>query len=90
MLWRHRAPSALDLPMQEELFPAASYRYILWGMGFPAPLPSPVRRAARPDLPNQLRQIDQRARALTASLPTNRAYLDALRAEQAPLAERTA
>ncbi|WP_394664310.1 tryptophan halogenase family protein [uncultured Sphingomonas sp.] len=90
VLWRHRAPSALDLPMQEELFPAASYRYILWGMGFPAPLPSPVRRTARPDLPNQLRQIDQRARALTASLPTNRAYLDALRAEQAPLAERTA
>lgn len=89
-LWRHRAPSTLDLPMQDELFPAASYRYILWGMGFPAPRPSPVRRAAHPDLPNQLRQIDQRARALTASLPTNRAYLDALRAEHAPPAERTA
>jgi len=89
-LWRHRAPSAFDLPMQDELFPAASYRYILWGMGFPAPLPSPVRRAARPDLAGQLRQVEQRGRALAASLPTNRAYLDALRAEQASPAERTA
>ncbi|WP_338469043.1 tryptophan halogenase family protein [Sphingomonas sp. gentR] len=89
-LWRYRSPSALDLPMQDELFPAASYRYILRGMGFPAPLPSPVPRPHRPDLPSQLRQIDQRGRALAASLPTNRAYLDALRAEQAPLSEKCA
>lgn len=80
-LWRYRAPSALDLPMQDELFPAASYRYILWGMGFPFPQPSPVQRTPRPDLAAQLRQIDQRGRSLLASLPTNRAYLDALRAE---------
>lgn len=44
-VWRHGAPAAIDLPMQEELFPAARYRYILWDMGFPDPLPSPVRRA---------------------------------------------
>jgi hypothetical protein len=89
-LWRYRSPSAFDLPMQDELFPAASYRYILRGMGFPAPLPSPVPRPLRPDLSSQLRQIDQRGRALAASLPTNRAYLDALRAEQAPISERRA
>lgn len=89
-LWRYRAPSALDLPMQDELFPAASYRYILWGMGFPFPQPAPVQRPVRPDLPNQLRQLDQRSRALAASLPTNRAYLDALRGERPPFLERCA
>ena len=48
-------------------------------------LPSPVRRAARPDLAGQLRQVEQRGRALAASLPTNRAYLDAIRALTQPV-----
>ncbi|GAA3268552.1 hypothetical protein GCM10020258_40070 [Sphingomonas yabuuchiae] len=47
-LWRYRSPSALDLPMQDELFPAASYRYILRGMGFPAPCPHPCRARIGP------------------------------------------
>lgn len=40
---------------------------------------------------HQLRQVEQRARVLAASLPTNRAYLDALRAHQdmAPSMENT-
>ena len=38
----------------------------------------------RPGVPNAMRQLDQRARALASSLPTNRAYLDALRIEHRP------
>jgi tryptophan halogenase len=33
-LWRHRAPYRNDLFRIEEVFPAASYQYVLYGMGF--------------------------------------------------------
>lgn len=33
-LWKHRAPYRNDLFRIEEVFPAASYQYILYGMGF--------------------------------------------------------
>jgi tryptophan 7-halogenase len=33
-LWRHRPPSRNDLGRIEEVFPAASYQYVLYGMGF--------------------------------------------------------
>ena len=37
-LWEHRPPSRYDFPRAEELFPSASYQYVLYGMGFrPAP-----------------------------------------------------
>jgi tryptophan 7-halogenase len=33
-LWRHRPPSRRDFDRVEELFPSASYQYVLFGMGF--------------------------------------------------------
>ena len=33
-LWRHQPPSRYDLHRVEEVFPSASYQYILYGMGF--------------------------------------------------------
>ena len=33
-LWRHQSPRYQDLFHIDELFPAASYRYVLYGMGF--------------------------------------------------------
>ena len=33
-LWRYQPPWHLDTPYIDELFPAASYQYILYGMGF--------------------------------------------------------
>jgi tryptophan halogenase len=44
-LWRHRAPYRNDLFRVEEVFPAASYQYVLYGMGFKPELGAP--RAAR-------------------------------------------
>jgi hypothetical protein len=80
-VWRYQPPSAADLPAMDEIFPAASYQYVLYGMGF-AP---PVARAIKLDgAAPPLGQIDQRARSLAASLPTNRVYLDALRATALP------
>jgi tryptophan 7-halogenase len=34
MLWRHRPPSRYDLVRVDEMFPSASYQYVLYGMGF--------------------------------------------------------
>ena len=33
-LWAHRAPGDLDFTSNNEVFPAASYQYVLYGMGF--------------------------------------------------------
>ena len=33
-LWRHRAPADHDFTSNNEVFPAASYQYVLYGMGF--------------------------------------------------------
>lgn len=73
-IWRDQPPSRADLPMTDEVFPPASYQYVLYGMGFAPPAP---RAAADPRL---LAPVAQRARALAAALPGNRAYLDALAA----------
>lgn len=81
-LWRDQPPSRADFPMIDEIFPAASYQYVLYGMGFPPP-PFPHHAIAVDGGERSralLAQIDQRRRALVAGLPTNRTYLDALHA----------
>lgn len=90
-IWRDAPPSPRDFPAIEEVFPAASYRYVLYGMNFPTPEPGPIRPMPIEGTAALLRQVEQRARTLSASLPTNRAYLDALRdaAEAMPIKEHT-
>lgn len=73
-LWRDQPPSAYDFPLAEEMFPAASYQYVYYGMGGATAIAAGAE-AARLDP-----AIRQRARTLAAAMPTNRAYLDALRA----------
>lgn len=75
-LWRRQPPSAHDFPRAQEIFPSASYQYVLYGMGT-----RPMLRAAR--------RSDQRARAESSfaevaglrrrmldGLPDHRALLD--------------
>jgi tryptophan halogenase len=82
-IWRLQPPSRSDLPHADEVFPAASYQYVLYGMGFAPPAAGPVRGDGRGATAQALRQNEQRGRALAAALPTNRAYLDALHAAAA-------
>ena len=74
-LWRDQPPSYLDFPLAQEMFPAASYQYVYYGMGGKT-----AGRLPRPDgrLIGQLAAMRQKERTLLATLPTNRAYLDAL------------
>ena len=78
-LWRHQPPSIADFPMVDEIFPAASDQFVLYGMGFPAPPPGAMVTDVAA-VTRGIAQAAQRGRTLAASLPTNRAYLDALRA----------
>src|SRR5690606_33120351 len=76
-LWRDQPPSAWDFPQIDEIFSAASHQYILYGMGFPLPEGLAASDRARA----AIAASRQRARSLTAGLPANRDYLDALHAE---------
>ena len=77
-LWRTRAPSRRDFPRIEEIFPSASWQYILYGMGF---RPELTERAS--DLPGRADQYFRESARLTArmlpQLPGNREMLDHIR-----------
>lgn len=84
-LWRQQPPSRYDFPRSEEIFPSASYQYILYGMGFdPQPRPNPrrmddVRRAEQ-----CFGQADARARQMLAALPGHRELLEHIRVRGMP------
>jgi hypothetical protein len=77
-LWRTRAPSRRDFPRIEEIFPSASWQYILYGMGF-----RPEFSGRASDLPDAAAQYFREAARLTARmlplLPANREMLDHIR-----------
>lgn len=81
-VWRHQPPSIADFDAIDEVFPAASYQYVLYGMGMSPPEPGPIRSDGAGAVTAALRHAEQRARVLASSLPTNRAYLSALRADR--------
>jgi hypothetical protein len=78
-LWRHRAPGDADFTSNCEMFPAASYQYVLFGMGF--------RMDSSHELPDRL--VGEARRALaqnetlkarwTKTLPRNRDLIDKIR-----------
>jgi tryptophan halogenase len=78
--WRDHCPWHEDFSHREEVFSAASYQYILYGMGFqtytaPWLLNDHDRNLARA----KMNETAQYAKALTASLPGNRDLLTKVR-----------
>ena len=69
-LWQHRAPYRNDLFRIEEVFPAASYLYVLYGMGFkPAPgSPRPIRPEQQAQAQAQAQASFQNAQTMTRRL----------------------
>jgi tryptophan halogenase len=72
-LWQHRPPSRRDFDRVEELFPSASYQYVLFGMGF---RPQAGAYAPTPHGADQADGYFREAAALTRkmlpALPSNR------------------
>ncbi|WP_313668181.1 tryptophan halogenase family protein [Sandarakinorhabdus sp.] len=86
ILWRQHPPSARDFPLYDEMFPAASQHYILYGMGYPLPqslLQSPPPAAAIKAAAARLAEVQDRARHMTSALPENRTYLAAIATQAA-------
>ena len=73
--WRHETPSREDFPQAREIFPAASYAYVLYGMGFEGP-PARRRRTDAPERASTAAQgIAARTARCLAGLPPNRQLL---------------
>ena len=74
-LWRLREPARHDFGRIDEVFPAASYQYVLYGMGF--------RPAAAPPLAAKLQaaqacfdEAARQARRFVPALPSHRSLID--------------
>jgi tryptophan 7-halogenase len=80
VLWRHQPPSRYDLHRVEEVFPSASYQYVLYGMGFQPEPEGFTRRSDDADRADEyFREAAQLTRKLLGGLPTNRDLIDHIR-----------
>jgi tryptophan 7-halogenase len=74
-LWVHRPPSRNDFNRIQEVFPAASYQYVLYGMGF-CPEPGLARRMSDGDTADGcFRQAAELTRRMLPALPDNRGLI---------------
>lgn len=81
LLWQQQAPWHDDAPRVDELFPSASYQYVLYGMGF-RPALRVARGAAlgreRERVARALQANAEKARQMRTLLLPNRELLDSL------------
>ncbi|HEY0684182.1 MAG TPA: tryptophan halogenase family protein [Steroidobacter sp.] len=76
-LWRHQPPSRYDFNRVEEVFPSASYQYVLYGMGFRPERTQNLRRADDADRADgYFREAAALTAKMLAGLPTNRALIE--------------
>lgn len=75
-LWKYQPPSRSDLFQIEEIFPSASYQYILYGMGFES-TQLRQRQSDNPELANRLFEENaSMTRKFLTGLPSNRELLN--------------
>ncbi len=81
LLWQQQAPWHDDAPRVDELFPSASYQYVLYGMGFRPAFPTARGAALHRDRERVARALQanaERARQMRKLLPANRPLLESL------------
>jgi len=75
-LWKYQPPSRSDLFQVEEIFPSASYQYVLYGMGF-EPEQQPQRQSDDAKLASRFFEENSRTTGkFLAGLPSNRELLN--------------
>jgi 2-polyprenyl-6-methoxyphenol hydroxylase-like FAD-dependent oxidoreductase len=80
LLWRYRSPWHQDAEAVDDLFPIASYQYILYGMGFETvPRPTRSQQQAQQKAAEVFRQNAARAAQLQQAMPSNRELLNKVR-----------
>ncbi|WBS03019.1 tryptophan 7-halogenase [Pseudoduganella sp. SL102] len=78
-LWRHRPPSRLDFNRIEEVFPSASWQYVLYGMGFQPDRERITRRGSTGSADGYFREAAELTRKMLRALPSNRELIDHIR-----------
>jgi tryptophan halogenase len=72
-LWRRQAPNKHDFPLAEEMLPAASWQYILYGMGFVTDDRATSRRYNDvATFEGYVKEVNEIAQRYIRNLPTNR------------------
>jgi hypothetical protein len=80
-VWEQQPPWHEDAPRVDELFPSASYQYILYGMGFDPKYPGSGYFGAAEEMQrvdNALRENNEKARQMMSLLPSNRELINAM------------
>lgn len=78
-LWQYHVPYKKDFLYKEEVFPAASYQYILCGMGYRPQLPWSFKEQEKAVFAHLLNENQKIKRALAGVIPDTRAMLTAIR-----------
>lgn len=74
-MWRLRSPARHDFGRMDEIFPAASYHYVLYGMGF-RPEKSPLSDGKLQEAQSCFDEAARQARRLVSGLPGHRSLID--------------
>ena len=76
-LWRYQPPSRHDFIDAEEIFPSASYQYVLYGMGFKTKLQNCARETDTFDAARQqIQRTSQLTQKYLKALPSNRELIN--------------
>ncbi|MFC4699993.1 tryptophan halogenase family protein [Glaciecola siphonariae] len=79
-LWKYQSPYHQDFTYADEVFPSASYQYVLYGMGFETELPETQRRSLDQQLAAQhIQKNHQLTQKLLQGLPSNRELIELIR-----------
>ena len=79
-LWQHRAPADIDFTSNNEVFPAASYQYVLYGMGFRTDFTQSHQIKSSEVFAQQQFELNQKMiQQATQQLPTNRDLINKIR-----------
>jgi len=80
-LWRYQVPSASDFNQGSEIFPAASYQYILYGMGFKTQHRATSKSNESDAMTSfYFQQNSQMVNQYKNALPSNRQLIDHIKA----------
>ncbi|MAP20200.1 MAG: tryptophan halogenase [Alteromonadaceae bacterium] len=75
-LWRYHPPYDHDFTSNNEVFPAASYQYVMYGMGFESDLSFGQQQVAKAFAQQQLQMNQQARQKVLSALPTHRDLLN--------------
>ncbi|WP_417458423.1 tryptophan halogenase family protein [Kordiimonas sp.] len=79
-LWAEQVPRSGEFGGQDEVFPAASYQYVLYGMGFNTKAnPRGMQNQLKAACAQEFEAVARNTERLKGMLPSNRALLDMFR-----------